>query len=71
MSRSVSNLKGFFLFVANSAAQSHASLKRRISSYAGISDGSLMIVGSIAALISLYDSTSPSSAASWWISEIR
>ena len=31
----------------------------------------LMIVGSIAALISLYDSTSPSSAASWWISEIR
>src|SRR5690349_22925890 len=30
-----------------------------------------MILGSTAALISLYDSTSPSSAASWWIREMR
>src|SRR5215216_2172259 len=70
MSRIVSTLNGFF-FAACSAAKLHASSKRRISSYDGISDVSLMMLGSTAALISLYDSTSPSSAASWWISEIR
>ena len=71
MSRIVSSLNGFFLFAADSAAKLQASSKRRISSYDGISDGSEMMLGSTAALISLYDRTSPSSAASWWMSEMR